>query len=107
MRQGTDELTGSELAQAAECLRVLAHPKRLQLVQVLLRGRYTVGELAETCGLRSHVASEHLRLMQRCALLESARNGRRTYYRVSEPHVEALMGCIEARYRGRSAGKTG
>ncbi|MDP7559391.1 MAG: transcriptional regulator, partial [Planctomycetota bacterium] len=36
------------LEQAAECLRILAHPHRLRIVQMLLRGRYTVGELAES-----------------------------------------------------------
>ena len=34
------------LNDAAECLRTLAHPHRLRMVQLLLRGRYTVGELA-------------------------------------------------------------
>ena len=33
-------------AQAAECLKTLAHPVRLRFVQLLLHGRYTVGELA-------------------------------------------------------------
>ena len=37
------------LGQAAECLRTLAHPHRLRIVQMLLQGRYTVGELAEVC----------------------------------------------------------
>ena len=36
------------LEEAAECLKTLAHPHRLRMVQMLLRGRYTVGELAET-----------------------------------------------------------
>ena len=30
-------------AMAAECLRTLAHPVRLRIVQLLLHGRYTVG----------------------------------------------------------------
>ena len=55
------------LEQAAECLKTLAHPHRLRMVQMLLRGRYTVGELAEACEIPSHMASEHLRLMQRCS----------------------------------------
>lgn len=48
------------LEQAAECLKILAHPHRLRIVQMLLRDRYTVGELAEACGIPSHMASEHL-----------------------------------------------
>jgi hypothetical protein len=34
---------------AAECLKTLAHPVRLRVVQLLLHGRYTVGELAQDC----------------------------------------------------------
>jgi DNA-binding transcriptional ArsR family regulator len=86
------------LAQAAECLKTLAHPHRLRMVQMLLRGRYTVGELAESCGIPSHMASEHLRLMQRCGFLTSERDGRKTYYQIAEPHLEDIMACIEARF---------
>lgn len=84
--------------QAAECLKTLAHPHRLRMVQLLLRGRYTVGDLAEACGIASHMASEHLRLMQRCGLLSCEKDGRKAYYAVAEPHLESLMACIEARF---------
>jgi DNA-binding transcriptional ArsR family regulator len=86
------------LEQAAECLKTLAHPHRLRMVQMLLRGRYTVGELAEACGIPSHMASEHLRLMQRCGFLTSEKDGRKTYYQIIESHLANLMTCIEARF---------
>jgi DNA-binding transcriptional ArsR family regulator len=95
----TPKLTPPDaLEQAAECLKTLAHPHRLRMVQLLLRGRYTVGDLAEACGIASHVASEHLRLMQRCGLLCCEKDGRKAYYAVAEPHLESLMACIEARF---------
>src|ERR1019366_10672165 len=86
--------------QAAECLKTLAHPHRLRMVQMLLRGRYTVGELAEACGIPSHMASEHLRLMQRCGFLTNEKEGRKAYYRIVEMHLASLMTCIEARFGG-------
>lgn len=86
------------LEQAAECLKTLGHPHRLRMVQMLLRGRYTVGELAEACGIPSHMASEHLRLMQRCGFMVSEKDGRHVYYRIVEPHLSNLMGCLEARF---------
>lgn len=84
--------------QAAECLKTLAHPVRLRIVQLLLSGRYTVGELAADCRVPDNAASEHLRLLQRCGFLDSERDGRRVYYRVAEPHLESLMACIEGRF---------
>jgi len=86
------------LTAAAECLRTLAHPHRLRMVQMLLAGRYTVGELAEACGIPSHMASEHLRLMQHCRFLDGEREGRRVYYVVAEPHLKSIMDCVEARF---------
>jgi ArsR family transcriptional regulator, zinc-responsive transcriptional repressor len=86
------------LGRAAECLRTLAHPHRLRMVQMLLQGRYTVGELAGACEIPSHMASEHLRLMQHCGLLSSQRDGRRNYYEVAEPHLESIMDCIQNRF---------
>ena len=85
-------------AQAAECLKTLAHPVRLRMVQLLLHGRYTVGELAENCEVPDNVASEHLRLMQRCGFFTSEREGRRVYYRVAEPHLQDIMNCVEGRF---------
>lgn len=88
----------SALEQAAECLKTLAHPHRLRIVQMLLQGRYTVGELAEACEIPSHMASEHLRLMQRCGFLTSEREGRKAFYQIAEPHLESILCCIEERF---------
>ncbi|TWT31673.1 ArsR/SmtB family transcription factor [Blastopirellula retiformator] len=86
------------LGQAAECLRILAHPHRLRMVQMLLQGDYTVGELAEACEIPSPMASEHLRLMQRCGFLNSQKDGRKVYYSVAEPHLQDILHCIESRF---------
>lgn len=101
------KLTSIEsLCQAAECLKTLAHPHRLRIVQMLLGGRYTVGELAETCEIPSHMASEHLRLMQRCGFLDMAKEGRCVYYTVAEPYLANIMACIEARFGGPKSPRT-
>ena len=79
-------------------MKTLAHPVRLRIVQLLLHGRYTVGEIAEDCEVPDNVASEHLRLLQRCGFLVSEREGRKVFYRVAEPHLAELMNCIEGRF---------
>jgi DNA-binding transcriptional ArsR family regulator len=93
------KLTSLEgLACAAECLRTLAHPHRLRMIQMLLAGRFTVGELAEACEIAPHVASEHLRLMKDRGLLQSERDGRKIYYEVAEPGLANIMHCVEGRF---------
>jgi ArsR family transcriptional regulator, zinc-responsive transcriptional repressor len=88
------------LQHAAECLRTLAHPMRLRMVQMMLQGEFTVGELAEACEIPSHMASEHLRMMQHCGFLNRRQDGRRTYYQVAEPAIARIMQCIESRFGG-------
>lgn len=88
------------LGQAAECLKTLAHPHRLRMVELLLAGSYTVGELAAACEISSPMASEHLRLMQRCGILASRKKQRFVYYEVAEPHLEELMACVRGRFAG-------
>lgn len=85
------------LGRAAECLKVLAHPHRLRMIQMLLAGKYTVGELAESCELPTAMASEHLRLMQRCGFLTSDKEGRKVYYSVIDSNLRSLMQCVEER----------
>ena len=103
MKKAFTKTTGPQLIdltaleQAAECLRVLAHPHRLRMIQMMLAGEYTVGELAESCELPTAMASEHLRLMQRCGFLASKKEGRNVFYRVVDPHVKSLMKCVEER----------
>lgn len=89
------------LARAADCLRTVAHPVRLQLIQLLLHGEYTVGELAAACGIPSHVASEHLGLMRDRQLLTYERRGRRTYYRVANRALEGIMNCVKRNFGSR------
>lgn len=87
------------LSKAAECLRILAHPHRLQIVQLLLTGDdYTVNDIAETCELAQPTTSDHLRLMQRCGFLTSTREGRTVYYSIAEPHLEDILACMQKRF---------
>ncbi len=98
-RQQKQKLTDLDaMAQAAECLRTLAHPHRLRMVQMLLRGEYTVGELAEACGIQSHMASEHLGRMKDRGLLRVERRGRSVYYGIAEEGLAGIMNCVESRF---------
>ncbi|MEM8874112.1 MAG: metalloregulator ArsR/SmtB family transcription factor [Planctomycetota bacterium] len=86
------------LEQAAECLRTLAHPHRLRMVQLMLRGRWSVGELAEACDIPPHMASEHLGLMRDRGLLASEKESRTVYYRIAEEGLASIMKCVEKRF---------
>ncbi len=86
------------LGKAAECLRLLAHPHRLRMIQMLIQGEFTVGDLADACELPSAMASEHLRLLQRCGFLKSEKVGRCVYYQVADPYLNEVIRCIETQH---------
>ncbi len=97
------KLTSLEsLGLAAECLKVLAHPHRLRMLQMLLADQFTVTELAQACEIPTPMASEHLRLMQRCGFLKSKRDGRKVYYEVIEPHLKNILHCVEDRFGAKN-----
>ncbi|MAG55857.1 MAG: transcriptional regulator [Planctomycetes bacterium] len=86
------------LAEASECLRTLAHPCRLRMVEMLLVQERTVGELADACGIPSHMASEHLRILRDRGLLVADRRGRRVYYAVRESGLASILACVRSRF---------
>ncbi len=84
------------LADATECLRLLAHPVRLRIVDILMQGEFQVHQIAALCELPPHQTSEHLRLLQGRGLLASQRRGRSVFYRIADPRLPVLIGCIRS-----------
>lgn len=89
-----DLLDYKMLEDAAQCLKVMAHPARLRAVKVLMQGDFAVHQLARLCDLKPHQMCEHLRLMQRHGLLASTRHGQAVYYKIASPRLCGLIECI-------------
>lgn len=85
-----------KLVYAADCLRTIAHPIRLMMLDLLQHGKYTVGEIAEHCGISQSHASSHLRLMQAHRLVEREQKGKTAFYKVSGEEVPGIMNCIRS-----------
>ncbi len=82
------------LQSAAACLKIMAHPVRLRMVDILMQGHFTVREIAGLCDIKEHQACAHLRLMQGCGLLTSERQGQRVHYRIVSSQLPALLECV-------------
>jgi DNA-binding transcriptional ArsR family regulator len=93
------------LTRAAECLKTLAHPIRLRIVEMLLEGEYTVGELAEACRVSSPVASGHLGVMRDRGLLGLERRGQRTYYHVRQRALAGILSCVRTHFGSEGEGR--
>ena len=57
-------LSLASLEAAAECLKVMAHPVRLRIVDILMQAALPVHEIAALCDLPPHQTCEHLRLLK-------------------------------------------
>jgi DNA-binding transcriptional ArsR family regulator len=82
------------LEQAALVMRVLAHPHRLRICELLLHRRISVNEIAEHLGIPSNAASQHLGIMKAYGIVGSEREGKIVYYRVISPQPAWLLDCI-------------
>ncbi len=98
MKTPEESLSWEALTHAALCLRTLAHPHRLRMIQLMLSGRFTVSELADACTIKQSVASEHLGMMKDRGLLCAERDGRYTYYRIAIPGLAGIMTCIREHF---------
>ena len=90
-----DLLPDEAFEKAADCLKIMAHPVRLKMVNILMQGEFAVHEIAEACNASPNQACEHLRLLKGHGLLDSERRGRTVYYRIASPQLPGLIGCIQ------------
>ncbi len=89
------------LEQVAPVLRVLAHPHRLRIVEVLLQKPVPVTELAAEVKLSPAAVSQHLGQMRANGILASRREGKKVYYEVINQNAVNLIGCIMTHGTGR------
>lgn len=95
-----------ELAtQAAEVLKAVAHPVRLQIIEALEAGRRSVNEIAERVGEKQAITSQQLTIMKDKGILSSHREGARVFYRIENENVIRVLGCVYNHCRKRPKGR--
>ena len=75
----------------ANLFRVLGHPARVRILELLREGERSVGALQAELGLDSGGTSQHLAALRRIGLVESRRDGTSVYYRVDDQRVFELL----------------
>lgn len=75
------------MSATLKSLRALSDPTRLRIVALLERSELSVNELQEITRMGQSRISTHLGLLQESGLLESRREGKRTFYKIV-PHAD-------------------
>ena len=79
-------------AAEAALFRALAHPVRLQILDILSEGEVCVCHIQAVLRQRQAYVSQHLMALRSAGLVASRKHGLRVYYQISEPHMQTMLG---------------
>lgn len=101
--QAAVETTGLARADMAEragdvagLLKTLAHPVRLMLACTLAEGEYSVGVLEEKLAIHQPTLSAQLTVLRGAGIVETRREGKQIFYRLSEEKAAQLIEALYA-----------
>ncbi|MFZ4692657.1 MAG: ArsR/SmtB family transcription factor [Burkholderiaceae bacterium] len=76
---------------ACALMRVMSNPDRLMLLCQLAQGERRVGELEELLDIQQPTLSQQLAVLREEALVETRREGKQIYYRVTSQAALAVI----------------
>jgi ArsR family transcriptional regulator len=88
------------MSSTLKSLRALSDPTRLRIVALLERDELSVNELQEITRMGQSRISTHLGLLQDSELVESRREGKRTFYRLNQQADAGASEFISLAIRG-------
>jgi DNA-binding transcriptional ArsR family regulator len=94
-----------QLDRAAAMLKVLSHPKRLAIVDLLGKSKskehqMSVTEIYQALDIPQAIASQHLITLKDRGVLKSSKVGTKIYYSLAVPQLLKIIDTLED-YSGR------
>jgi DNA-binding transcriptional ArsR family regulator len=96
----------SYVAEGQDPFRAIADPRRRAMLDHLLAGERSVGELAARVGISQPAATQHIRVLKLAGLVEERREGRRTLCSVRPAELRVVTDWL-AKYEAFWAEKLG
>lgn len=85
-------------ADAVGTLKILANPERLLLLCELLGGERCVSELEAELEIHQPTLSQQLGVLRTQGVVETRREGKNIYYRVSDPNLKDILKVLYRLY---------
>ena len=80
-----------DVRRAADALRMLADPTRLNILWALMQGETSVACLADLAGTSPTAVSQHLSKLRLAGLVANRREGTFVYYALADDHIGELV----------------
>ena len=97
------DLSIADLARMAKVLKLLAHPYRLKIVDLLESADAApVHELVDRLALPQAAVSGHLKKMLRAGLVAAERRGKEVWYSLGDRRSLTILNCMRAKKGVRS-----
>lgn len=77
--------------QAADLLKVMAHPERLMVLCQLIQGEVGAGQLQQSSALSQSAFSQHLTVLRKHDLIQARKSSQQVFYSLADPRVEPLI----------------
>lgn len=89
------DLNSPKLHSAASMLKVLGHPIRISIVELLEESsRLSVTEIFKALDIEQAIASHHLNTLKNKRVLSSERVGKNTYYSISHENLTTAVKAV-------------
>ncbi|GAA4379593.1 ArsR/SmtB family transcription factor [Agromyces bauzanensis] len=75
----------------SELFKAIAHPARVRVIEVLLRGERSVGALAEALGMEISHLSQQLGVLRHANIVDSRRERSSVIYSIRDPRMSQLL----------------
>lgn len=86
----------NKLGKVAEIFSGLAHPTRLEILEILENGNsLAVHEILKEIKIDPALLTHHLMKMKHLGILQSSKTGRNVYYRLVLPEITDVLDCIQ------------
>jgi ArsR family transcriptional regulator len=87
-------LDAPQIAEAAQMIRVLGHPVRLRIVEVLQKGERCVSEIQRELAAPQAVVSQQLARMRAAGIVRCRRDGVNVRYSINDDRVLRMLDCL-------------
>ncbi|MHC1783804.1 MAG: ArsR/SmtB family transcription factor [Anaerolineaceae bacterium] len=79
----------------AQLLKVLTHPTRLAILNILRDGEHCVCHMEAHLGFRQSYISQQLAVLREAGLIQDRRDGWNVFYRVITPDIYHILDAVE------------